>query len=115
MKWQQKTAETRLKELYKFYFNQKLPINRLEVIEADVTKKNIGLTQAKYKEISKSVDLVINTAANVSIFLLRFSLISLSASLFCFLKKLLSDMKKFKIITKISFVYITVDNNHWPW
>lgn len=59
------SGEKRLKDLYKFYFNKKLPLNRIEIIEADITKANIGVTKSKYKELSQNIDLVINTAANV--------------------------------------------------
>lgn len=59
------SGEERLKDLYKFYFNKKLPLNRIEIIETDVTKPNVGLTKSKYKDLSQNIDLVINTAANV--------------------------------------------------
>ena len=59
------SVETRLKDLYKFYFNKNLPLDRLELIESDITKSNLGLTKTKFKELSQNIDLVINTAANV--------------------------------------------------
>lgn len=61
----QVSVEERLKELYKFYFNKNLPLERLDIIESDITKSNIGLTKSKYKELAQNVNLVINTAANV--------------------------------------------------
>ena len=55
----------RLSELYRFYFNKKLPIDRITIIDSDITKQNLGLGVKKYKELGKDVDLVINCAANV--------------------------------------------------
>ena len=59
------TAQQRLKELYKFYFNEELPITKVEVIETDITKTKFGLLDDKYAQICQNVDLVINSAANV--------------------------------------------------
>ena len=56
---------TRLQELYKFYFNKKLPLDRIEIIEGDITKKYLGIGKTKYDELIKTIDLVINSAANV--------------------------------------------------
>ena len=50
---------------YKFYFNKKLPLDRVEIIDSDITKKNFGLLKTKYLELVEQIDLVINTAANV--------------------------------------------------
>lgn len=55
----------RLLQLYKFYFNKKLPLNRITVIDSDITKPNFGLGIRKYKELGTSIDLTINSAANV--------------------------------------------------
>lgn len=55
----------RLTELYKFYFNKKLPADRIDLIDSDITKQNLGLGVRKYKELGQTVDLVINCAANV--------------------------------------------------
>ena len=55
----------RLSDLYRFYFNRKLPIDRLTLIDSDITKQNLGLGVKKYKELGQSVDLAINCAANV--------------------------------------------------
>lgn len=59
------SVEKRLQDLYKFYFNKNLPINRLKIINSDITKSNLGLSKSQYKELSENVDLVINAAANV--------------------------------------------------
>ena len=55
----------RLQQLYKFYFNCKLPLDRVEIIEGDITKKYLGIGKTKYNELIKNIDLVINSAANV--------------------------------------------------
>lgn len=59
------SATQRMQNSYKFYFNKKLPLNRVEIIDSDVTKKNFGLLKEKYLELVNQIDLVINTAANV--------------------------------------------------
>lgn len=55
----------RLTNLYKFYFNKDLSLNRLKLIETDITQQNLGLSKTLFKKLTNSVDLVINTAANV--------------------------------------------------
>ena len=64
-KKQSTSVTDRLKELYLFYFNTNIPFERIDLIESDLTKPEIGLSKEKYKELSKNVDLVINAAANV--------------------------------------------------
>lgn len=59
------TAIKRNEELYKFYFNQLIDYARVEFIDTDVTKNNLGLSEKEYKDICTKVDLVINCAANV--------------------------------------------------
>lgn len=59
-----KVAKLRIEELYKFYFNENINLNRVEIIETDITRPKLGLTQVDYERINK-VDLVINCAANV--------------------------------------------------
>lgn len=59
------SVEKRLQDLYKFYFNKKLPLDRVNIIEGDITKKYLGITKNNYNELVKNIDLVINTAANV--------------------------------------------------
>jgi amino acid adenylation domain-containing protein/thioester reductase-like protein len=55
----------RLSSLYRFYFNQKLPLDRITLINSDITKSRFGLSVTEYKELAKTIDLAINTAANV--------------------------------------------------
>lgn len=58
-------AVKRLTDLYRFYFNKKLPLDRITVINSDITKARFGLSSAQYKELAETLDLAINTAANV--------------------------------------------------
>ena len=58
-------AEQRLQDLYRFYFRKKLPLDRVEIIDSDITRRYFGLLKSKYNELVENVDLVINTAANV--------------------------------------------------
>lgn len=58
-------ATKRLSDLYRFYFNKKLPFNRIDVIDSDITKPRFGLSASQYKELAQSIDLAVNTAANV--------------------------------------------------
>ena len=58
-------ATKRLSQLYRFYFNKKLPLDRIEIIESDITKPRFGLLVSKYKKIAQTIDLAVNTAANV--------------------------------------------------
>ena len=60
-----KTPMERLSSLYRFYFNRKLPENRITIIDSDITKTNLGLGVRKYKELGQNIDLIINSAANV--------------------------------------------------
>lgn len=59
------SGNTRLKDLYKFYFNKRLPLKRVTIINTDITKKNLGLNKDIYNKLSNRIDLVINCAANV--------------------------------------------------
>lgn len=59
------TAEERLSKLYHFYFNKKLPQDRLTIINSDITKTRLGLPAAQYKELAQNLDVVVNSAANV--------------------------------------------------
>lgn len=58
-------AVKRLSKLYRFYFNKTLPTNRITVLDSDITKSHFGLPINDYKELANSIDLAINTAANV--------------------------------------------------
>lgn len=55
----------RLADLYRFYFNKKLPLDRITIIDSDITKARFGLPANQYKELGQSIDLAINSAANV--------------------------------------------------
>lgn len=55
----------RLSSLYRFYFNKKLPFDRITIIDSDITKSRFGLPATQYKELAQTIDLTINTAANV--------------------------------------------------
>lgn len=55
----------RLASLYRFYFNKKLPFDRITIIDSDITKSRFGLPATQYKELAQTIDLAINTAANV--------------------------------------------------
>ena len=56
----------RLQELLSFYFGDKYAdIKRIKVICADLQQNNFGLSEDKYNELVKSVDIVINSAASV--------------------------------------------------
>lgn len=59
------TAIKRNEELFNFYFNQPIDYTRVEFIDTDVTKHNLGLSENEYNNICQKVDLVINCAANV--------------------------------------------------
>lgn len=58
-------ATKRLSSLYRFYFNKTLPLNRIDVIDSDITKPRFGLLAGQYKKLANSIDLAINSAANV--------------------------------------------------
>lgn len=58
-------ATKRLPQLYRFYFNKKLPLERIVVIESDITKPRFGLLASQYKKLAETIDLAVNTAANV--------------------------------------------------
>ncbi len=60
-----KSPIDRLSKLYRFYFNRKLPTDRITIIDSDITKPNLGLGVRKCKELLQTIDLVINSAANV--------------------------------------------------
>lgn len=55
----------RLMDLYKFYFNKKLPLDRLTIINSNITKPQFGLTTSKYNKLKTTIDLCLNAAANV--------------------------------------------------
>lgn len=59
------SATKRLSKLYRFYFNKVLPLDRIDVIDSDITKPRLGLLASTYKKLAESVDLTVNTAANV--------------------------------------------------
>lgn len=59
------SALSRLSKLYSFYFNAKLPMSRVTIIESDITKSYFGLSAENYKNLANSIDLAINSAANV--------------------------------------------------
>ncbi len=58
-------AKKRLANLYRFYFNKKLPLERIEIIESDITKAHLGLPATQYKQLATAIDFVVNSAANV--------------------------------------------------
>ena len=55
----------RLRILYKFYFGEEYDTSRVTVITSNISKPALGLSTEKYNYLAKSVDLVINTVANV--------------------------------------------------
>ncbi|WP_408955077.1 amino acid adenylation domain-containing protein [Natroniella sp. ANB-PHB2] len=58
----------RLKKKARFYFGSQLDKylqNRIVVVEGDLTKDNLGLKEKRYQQLSKKVDTVIHTAADV--------------------------------------------------
>lgn len=65
MRSKEEDAVKRLSDLYRFYFNKKLPLNRITIINSDITKVRFGLPAAQYKELAETIDLTVNTAANV--------------------------------------------------
>jgi thioester reductase-like protein len=60
-----KLSVDRFNELYQFYFNETPNFSRITVITADVIKNHFGLSEDAYVELSKTIDLVVNCAANV--------------------------------------------------
>lgn len=58
-------ATIRLVKLYQFYFHKKPNLNRIQVIDTDITKPHFGLVSSKYKELARNTDLAVNSAANV--------------------------------------------------
>lgn len=61
----------RLRKILNFYFDDKynsLIGKRIKIIHGDITLENFGLTDSDYKHLSKSVDVVINSAAFVKHF-----------------------------------------------
>lgn len=58
-------ATQRLAKLYQLYFNKKLPLDRVAIIDSDITKTRFGLSASQYKDLGNSIDLAINSAANV--------------------------------------------------
>ena len=62
------TAKTRLHEKLNYYFGNKyddLLDNRIIVINGDTSKPNFGLNQKDLLEVANSIDVVLNSAANV--------------------------------------------------
>lgn len=59
------SIKERLEKIYSFYFNKSISFERLELIESDITKQKLGLTEEKYEDLTQNIDLVINSAANV--------------------------------------------------
>lgn len=55
----------RFNKLYQFYFKTAPDFSRITIISADVTKNRFCLTEEAYSELSNSIDLVVNCAANV--------------------------------------------------
>ena len=55
----------RFNELYQFYFEKVPDFSRITIITADVTKEYFGLSNELYSELSDTIDLVVNCAANV--------------------------------------------------
>ena len=60
-----KNAVDRLHELYNYYFKKNLNENRITILSADITKDNLGLNQKNYTTLSNSINLIINSVANV--------------------------------------------------
>lgn len=58
-------SSERLCELYHFYFNKELDLERVTIISSDITKENLGLSNKNYINLSNNIDLIINAAANV--------------------------------------------------
>ena len=62
---EEETATKRLSKIYQFYFHKNLPLDRINVIDSDITKPRFGLSASQYKELAESIDLAVNSAANV--------------------------------------------------
>lgn len=62
-----KFAEQRLKDLYKFYFNKSLKEynKRIKIIFGDITKSDLGISETNYKKLLEIIDTVIHSAATV--------------------------------------------------
>lgn len=58
-------ATERLSKLYRFYFNRDLPLDRIDILDSDITKPRFGLLASQYKKLAESADLAVNSAANV--------------------------------------------------
>ena len=59
------SARERLSELYRFYFNEELPNTKSLIVYAgDISKPLFGIDEIIYEELTKSVDGIINAAAN---------------------------------------------------
>ena len=64
-----KTSKERVAEKFKFYFDDNLYNkykDRIIILEGDITKNNLGLSENNYKMLSDKVECIINSAANVS-------------------------------------------------
>lgn len=57
--------EQKLKDIYEFYFNEKLPSN-VKIIIGDIEKDMLGLSFEKYLKYIRKINAVIHCAANVS-------------------------------------------------
>lgn len=65
------TAQTKLYQKLNYYFGNKydeLIGDRIVVVSGDITKAGFGLNQEQLLELANSIDVVINSAANVSHF-----------------------------------------------
>ncbi len=65
MRSKSEEATKRLSQLYRFYFNKKIPLERITIIDSDITKPRFGQLANPYKQLAKSINLAINAAANV--------------------------------------------------
>lgn len=55
----------RLVNLFDSYFNKALDVSRVKILDTDITKVNLGLSNEEYINLGNCIDLVINAAANV--------------------------------------------------
>lgn len=58
-------SQQRLIELYNFYFHKKLPLDRITIINSNITKPQFGLSNTRYNKLRDSIDICLNAAANV--------------------------------------------------
>ncbi|MEH7219258.1 non-ribosomal peptide synthetase [Bacillus toyonensis] len=57
--------DKRLQEKYRFYFKQSLHLDRVHIVNGDITKKYLGLGYQTFFELANSIDTVIHSAADV--------------------------------------------------